>query len=36
LRLPLGADAVASMRDKLSKVTADVDASESVAVATAF
>jgi NAD(P)-dependent dehydrogenase (short-subunit alcohol dehydrogenase family) len=36
LRLPLGADAVTSMRDKLTKVTADIDTNESVAVATAF
>ncbi len=36
LRLPLGADAVASMRDKLAKVRADVDAMESVAIATAL
>lgn len=36
LRLPLGADAVASMRDKLAKVKADVDANETVALATAL
>ena len=36
LRLPLGADALASIRDKLAKVTADVDATESVAIATAL
>jgi len=36
LRLPLGADAVASIRDKLAKVAADVDRAERVAAATAF
>jgi NAD(P)-dependent dehydrogenase (short-subunit alcohol dehydrogenase family) len=36
LRLPLGADAVQSMRDKLARVTGDVDATEAVAVATAY
>jgi NAD(P)-dependent dehydrogenase (short-subunit alcohol dehydrogenase family) len=36
LRLPLGADAVTSMRSKLTRVAADVDSSESVAQATAF
>lgn len=36
LRLPLGADAVASMRGKLAKVAADIDGTESVAVATAL
>ena len=36
LRLPLGADAVESIRGKLTQVAADVDASESVARATAF
>lgn len=36
LRLPLGADAVTSIRDKLAKVTADVDATESVAIGTAL
>jgi NAD(P)-dependent dehydrogenase (short-subunit alcohol dehydrogenase family) len=36
LRLPLGADAVKNIREKLAKVTADVDATESVATATAF
>ena len=35
LRLPLGADAVASMRNKLTRVTADVDTNENVARATA-
>jgi len=35
-RLPLGADAVASMRGKLAQVAADIDANESVAVATAL
>jgi len=34
LRLPLGADAVQSIRDKLARVAADVDASEPVASAT--
>jgi NAD(P)-dependent dehydrogenase (short-subunit alcohol dehydrogenase family) len=36
LRLPLGADAVEAIRQKLSEVAADVDANESVAVATAI
>jgi len=36
LRLPLGADAVAGMRDKLAKVATDVDAAESVAISTAL
>jgi NAD(P)-dependent dehydrogenase (short-subunit alcohol dehydrogenase family) len=36
LRLPLGADAVANIRTKLAVVTADVDASEAIASATAF
>jgi NAD(P)-dependent dehydrogenase (short-subunit alcohol dehydrogenase family) len=36
LRLPLGADAVESIRAKLARVAADVDRTESVAVATAF
>lgn len=36
LRLPLGADAVASIREKLAKVTADVDATEAVATGTAL
>ena len=36
LRLPLGADAVQSIRDKLAKVSADVDRTEAVARATAF
>jgi NAD(P)-dependent dehydrogenase (short-subunit alcohol dehydrogenase family) len=36
LRLPLGADAIESIRGKLIQVGADVDASESVARATAF
>lgn len=36
LRLPLGADAVASLRQKLAQVTADIDATEPVAAATAF
>jgi len=36
LRLPLGADAVQSIRAKLARVTADVDQTESVAVATTF
>jgi NAD(P)-dependent dehydrogenase (short-subunit alcohol dehydrogenase family) len=34
LRLPLGADAVQSIRDKLGRVAADVDATESIARAT--
>jgi NAD(P)-dependent dehydrogenase (short-subunit alcohol dehydrogenase family) len=36
LRLPLGADAVKSIRTKLAQVTADVDRAEPTAVATAF
>jgi len=36
LRLPLGADAVASMRAKLAQVTSDVSASESIATSTAL
>jgi NAD(P)-dependent dehydrogenase (short-subunit alcohol dehydrogenase family) len=36
LRLPLGADAVRSIRAKLAQVSADVDRTESVAVDTAF
>jgi NAD(P)-dependent dehydrogenase (short-subunit alcohol dehydrogenase family) len=36
LRLPLGADAVRSIRAKLAQVTADVDATERIAVGTAF
>ena len=36
LRLPLGADAVTSIREKLAQVAADVDRTESVARATAF
>jgi NAD(P)-dependent dehydrogenase (short-subunit alcohol dehydrogenase family) len=36
LRLPLGADAVASIRTKLAQVAADVDRTEPVAVATSF
>jgi len=36
LRLPLGADAVRSIREKLARVSADLDATESVAGATAF
>ncbi len=36
LRLPLGADAVQSIRDKLARVTADVDRTEGVAAATSF
>ena len=36
LRLPLGADAVTSIRAKLARVTADVDHTEAVAAATAF
>jgi NAD(P)-dependent dehydrogenase (short-subunit alcohol dehydrogenase family) len=36
LRLPLGADAVASIREKLARVTKDVDATENVASSTAF
>jgi NAD(P)-dependent dehydrogenase (short-subunit alcohol dehydrogenase family) len=36
LRLPLGADAVKSIREKLAQVSADVDRNEAVAVATAF
>jgi NAD(P)-dependent dehydrogenase (short-subunit alcohol dehydrogenase family) len=36
LRLPLGADAVKSIREKLAWVTADVNQTEAVAVATAF
>jgi NAD(P)-dependent dehydrogenase (short-subunit alcohol dehydrogenase family) len=34
LRLPLGADAVGSIRQKLAEVAADVDANEAVALAT--
>jgi NAD(P)-dependent dehydrogenase (short-subunit alcohol dehydrogenase family) len=36
LRLPLGADAVKSIREKLARVSADVDRSERVATDTAF
>jgi NAD(P)-dependent dehydrogenase (short-subunit alcohol dehydrogenase family) len=36
LRLPLGADAVKSIREKLAQVAADVDKSEKVAAATAY
>ena len=36
LRLPLGADAVKSIRDKLAQVAKDVDQTEQVAAATAF
>ena len=34
LRLPLGADAVKSIRDKLARVAADVDRTEPIAIAT--
>jgi len=36
LRLPLGADAVKSIREKLAQVAADVDRTETVATATSF
>ena len=36
LRLPLGGDAVTSIREKLARVAVDVDLSEAVARATAF
>jgi len=36
LRLPLGADAVGGIRQKLAEVAADVDASEAVALSTAI
>ncbi len=36
LRLPLGADAVKGIRDKLARVAADVDGTEKVASGTAF
>jgi NAD(P)-dependent dehydrogenase (short-subunit alcohol dehydrogenase family) len=36
LRLPLGADAVQSIRDKLAAVAADMDRTQAVASATAF
>jgi NAD(P)-dependent dehydrogenase (short-subunit alcohol dehydrogenase family) len=36
LRLPLGADAVANIRAKLAMVSADVDRTEAVAIATGF
>ncbi len=36
LRLPLGADAVQSIREKIARVAADVDRAEPVASATAF
>jgi NAD(P)-dependent dehydrogenase (short-subunit alcohol dehydrogenase family) len=36
LRLPLGADAIQSIRDKLAKVSADVDRNEATARATSF
>ena len=36
LRLPLGTDAVQGIRDKLERVKRDVDATEKVAVATAY
>jgi hypothetical protein len=35
LRLPLGEDAISSIRAKLAEVAADVDASEAVALASA-
>jgi hypothetical protein len=34
LRLPLGADAVAGIREKLAAIAADVDRTEKVATAT--
>jgi len=36
LRLPLGADAVAGIRQKLSQLAADIDATEAIASATDF
>ena len=36
LRLPLGADAVSGIRDKLAQVAADVDRTEAIAIATSF
>jgi len=36
LRVPLGGDAVDSIRSKLTAVTADVDRTEAIARATAF
>jgi NAD(P)-dependent dehydrogenase (short-subunit alcohol dehydrogenase family) len=36
LRLPLGADAISSIRAKLAQVTSDIERTENVAVATAF
>jgi NAD(P)-dependent dehydrogenase (short-subunit alcohol dehydrogenase family) len=36
LRLPLGADAVSSIRAKLTQVASDIERSESIAVATAY
>jgi NAD(P)-dependent dehydrogenase (short-subunit alcohol dehydrogenase family) len=36
LRLPLGADAVQGIREKLARIAADVDAAETLAVATAY
>ena len=36
LRLPLGADAVGGIRQKIARVLADVDATEAIALATAF
>jgi NAD(P)-dependent dehydrogenase (short-subunit alcohol dehydrogenase family) len=36
LRLPLGADAVNAIRQKLARVTADVDSTEGVAIGTAY
>ena len=36
LRLPLGADAVSSIRDKLAQVASDLERTENIAVATAY
>jgi NAD(P)-dependent dehydrogenase (short-subunit alcohol dehydrogenase family) len=36
LRLPLGADAVSSIRDKLAQVASDIERTENIAVATAY
>ena len=36
LRLPLGADAVTSIRQKLARVAADVDRTEPIATATSY
>ena len=36
MRLPLGPDAIGGIREKLARVAKDVDAMESIALATTF